>query len=398
MTDTRVFSWGGEPEFTPPGKDGGLSACATHEFTSARISELKTLLEIFLNNILATTSASAGIVRLIAPDGLTFPVISAVGFSARALDEAERLIDCEVGDPANCMQQVSDIRNCKTRQSCQHHPCVFQSMISTPLESAHAPHSPPGILTLFFNTPSEEAGLVRDTVAAYAEMMSASIEHTNAIREAQRIDRLAARMVIANEIHDSLAQTLTYARMRVSLLLEAIRSENSQMSHKYASDLDEALEIAQKSARELVANFRCEINHGGLSAALHDLACEFRRRCAIELEYHNRLVDLELPLEFEIQIYNIVREALSNISRHSGATHARIYVDARFGYYIFTIEDNGRGAGTFTPVEGHYGMLIMKERAHRIGGTIRVDSKPGSGTRLQLFFLEPPLDWRATNE
>jgi len=116
------------------------------------------------------------------------------------------------------------------------------------------------------------------------------------------------------------------------------------------------------------------------------------------LEYHNRLVGLELPLEYEIQTYYIVREALNNIGRHSGATHARLFVDTDFGYYVFTIEDNGSGAHTFTPVEGHYGMMIMRERAHRIGGEIRVDSTSGLGTRVQLFFPEPSPDWRTTDD
>jgi two-component system nitrate/nitrite sensor histidine kinase NarX len=97
-------------------------------------------------------------------------------------------------------------------------------------------------------------------------------------------------------------------------------------------------------------------------------------------------------------VYNIVHEALNNIARHSGATHARLFVDASFGYHVFTVEDNGVGANTFTPVEGHYGMLIMRERARRIGGEIRVESAAGLGTRVQLFFPEPSFDWRAASE
>ncbi|MDP1941202.1 MAG: ATP-binding protein [Gallionella sp.] len=170
------------------------------------------------------------------------------------------------------------------------------------------------------------------------------------------------------------------------------------MASKYARDLDEALEIGQKSTRELIADFRCDMNRGGLSIALHDLASEFRKRNNIVFEYHNKLVDLELPLEHEIQVYYIVREALNNIARHSEATHARLFVASKFGYYVFTIEDNGTGACTFTPVEGHYGVMIMRERAHRIGGEIRVDSAAGLGTQVQLFFPEPPLDWRVVND
>jgi two-component system nitrate/nitrite sensor histidine kinase NarX len=228
--------------------------------------------------------------------------------------------------------------------------------------------------------------------------MCATIEHARSNREANRLERLTARQEIANNIHDSLAQTLTFARMRTCLVGEAVRSGNELMSTKYVRDIDEALEIGQKNIRELIADFRCDLNHEGISTALQEMASDFSQRHDIKLEYHNKLVDLELPLEYEIQVFHIVHEALNNVVRHSGATHARVFVEARFGYYIFTIEDNGVGASTFTPVEGHYGMMIMRERAQRIGGEIKVKSAKGLGTQVQLFFPEPPLNWRAIND
>jgi two-component system nitrate/nitrite sensor histidine kinase NarX len=103
-------------------------------------------------------------------------------------------------------------------------------------------------------------------------------------------------------------------------------------------------------------------------------------------------------LEYEIQIFHIIREALTNISRHSGATHARLFVDAKFGYLVFTIEDNGIGARAFSPLEGHYGMTIMRERAQRIGGRIKVESAEGLGTQIQLYFPEPTSEWSVVNE
>jgi two-component system nitrate/nitrite sensor histidine kinase NarX len=108
-----------------------------------------------------------------------------------------------------------------------------------------------------------------------------------------------------------------------------------------------------------------------------------------------RVADLDLPLEHEIQAYNIVREALSNIAKHSNASHARLIVDHLCGYYVFTIEDNG--VGTFSPVEGHYGIIIMRERAQRIGGEIKVESTKGLGTCIQLFFPEPGTNWRISH-
>lgn len=394
------FLWLGEPEFTPPGTNGCAETCLAHEFTAPRIGELRTLLKFFLESIVKTTGAASAVLRLLSSDGRTQQIIGSSGFSANLSEELETFenLHCETIHSQNPVIHASDTSECSMRKTCQHANCQFQSLISVPLERLYSPGTPLGILTIFFDISYEAAIKHKDTIGTLTEMISAAIEHTHINRETRRIELLNERQTIANEIHDSLAQTLTYARMRASMLIEANRNSNHLMTRKYAGDLDEALEIAQKNARELVTNFRCEINHGGLSAALSDLASEFRKRNNIVLEYHNRLIDLELPLEHEIQAYHIVHEALNNIARHSGATHARLFVDAHFGYYVFTIEDNGSGACTFAPVEGHYGVMIMRERAQQIGGTIKVESATGQGTQVQLFFPEPTLDWRAPNE
>jgi two-component system nitrate/nitrite sensor histidine kinase NarX len=233
---------------------------------------------------------------------------------------------------------------------------------------------------------------------AFADLLGTLIEHNKLNREAKRIELIAERQSIANEIHDSLAQSLVYTRMRTSLLLESIRTHNELMVTKYAHDIDDALENSQKTVRELITDFRCAMNPSGLLHALQSLTEQFRHRNDIVLEYINRVANLELPLEYEIQVSHIVQEALANIATHSGATHARLIVDLSSNYYVFTIEDNGSGGCTFTPVEGHYGMMIMRERAHRISGEIKVESSNGFGTRVQLFFPEPKSDWRAVNE
>jgi two-component system, NarL family, nitrate/nitrite sensor histidine kinase NarX len=229
-------------------------------------------------------------------------------------------------------------------------------------------------------------------------MLSDIIEHNKSSQDARRTDLIAERQAIANEIHDSLAQTLVYTRMRASLLLESIRAGNELMTSKYAHDVDETLENCQKTVRELITDFRCAMDPSGLLHALQTLTEQFCQRNEITLEYINRVAHLELPLEYEIQTYHIVQEALANIATHSGATHARLTVEHADDYYCFTIEDNGSGGCTFTPVEGHYGMMIMRERAQRIGGEIIVESSKGIGTRVQLIFPEPGADWREANE
>ncbi|MGA7749403.1 MAG: histidine kinase [Gallionella sp.] len=395
------YSWEKGSGFTPPVMDGGI---AMHKIIVPPVSQaghFKPLFEELLGNLIDAVNANAGIIRLLSPHGTTLQLISSVGLSAELL-EAVSAVDsnCDTCCKAFNVRGIhsANLRSCKSPLDCCYAGCKIQSLMTATIESHATPKNPSGAVTLFFNEAQDPFERISKTVLAFSRMLSAIIEHTKSNRDAKRVDLLAERQAIANEIHDSLAQTLVYTRMRTSLLLESIRTGNEIMVTKYAHDVDEALESSQKTVRELITNFRCAMDPAGLLHALKTLTNQFCHRNEITLEYINRIANLELPLEYEIQVFHIVQEALANIAVHSGASHARLCVEYSGNYYVFTIEDNGSGGCTFTPVEGHYGMMIMRERAQRIGGEIKVESSNGFGTRVQLFFPEPGSDWRAVNE
>jgi two-component system, NarL family, nitrate/nitrite sensor histidine kinase NarX len=388
-----AFFWTRDPEFVLPGKNGGLDTCVEQEFAS-RASDLRTLLNSFLETAINFIKARAGVVRVLLPDEQTLQVISAFGLTGEEL-EAERIIElnCEVcgKDAFKHGLCSTDVDTCTTRHGDRLHQ-QFRSVISIPLESRYSPETMLGVFTLFFETPQSLSGASASIAASFADLLSNLIEHIKSNREAKRAELLMERQTIANEIHDSLAQTLNYARMNTTLLSDAVRHNNEVMATKYVRDIDEALEIGQKAVRALITDFRSEMDPAGLLHAIQTLTEQFSQQYEINLECSIRIADLDLPLEHEIQAYHIVREALSNIAKHSNASHARLIVDHLCGYYVFTVEDNG--IGTFSPVEGHYGMIIMRECAQRIGGQIKVESTKGLGTCVQLFFPEPGVNWR----
>jgi two-component system nitrate/nitrite sensor histidine kinase NarX len=395
------FSWDSDFYFIPSENGEGGATNKILEHVTSRAGDLKPIVEKLLETLIGTVKATSGIARILPTHGQTHQLFSSAGLPAELLEIGSTLdLNCEACCKTSIGRGIysTNLSTCKTRQDCRYVGCQIQSLIAAPIESHTTPKNPIGMLTLFFNDPQDPSEHISKTVLAFAELLSTLIEHNKLNREAKRTEMIAERQSIANEIHDSLAQSLVYSRMRMSLLLESIRAHNEPMVAKYAHDIDDALESSQKTVRELITEFRCAMDPSGLLHALQSLTEQFRLRNDIALEYINRIANLELPLEYEIQISHIVQEALANIATHSGATHARLIVDLSSNYYVFTIEDNGSGGCTFTPVEGHYGMLIMRERAQRIGGEIKVESSKGFGTRVQLFFPEPGSDWRAVNE
>ena len=150
----------------------------------------------------------------------------------------------------------------------------------------------------------------------------------------------------------------------------------------------DSIHLSIQDIRNFIFGLRPELLEGAsLIGGLAALADEFR---------HNTMIDLELQVAGPVsepgadatgQLLAIVGEALSNVARHSGATRATIRVSgASDGTPVdLSIEDNGHG---FDPARvgklGHQGLPNIRERAARIGATIRVDSAVGRGTQIVI--------------
>ncbi|MBL8491897.1 MAG: hypothetical protein JNM82_14040, partial [Rhodocyclaceae bacterium] len=206
------------------------------------------------------------------------------------------------------------------------------------------------------------------------------------------------------EVHDSLAQTCAYMKMRMAMLQDAIGDGDSIRAGKYAGDVSQALDEAYGHLRELLSQFRNRMDPMGLIHALGELAAGFQDRTGIALEYENRLADLRLSVDQEAQVFFIIQEALSNVIRHSGATRARLTLEGAGDYYEATVEDNGKGGqGSFAianrtggfeehpRLRDHFGLTIMRERARKIGGRVEVSNLPEGGFRVRVTFPVLPV-------
>jgi len=377
--------------FPPPWADGvaqghvSASGNKSHEAAASHTDGLRILLEGMLVTVIGALGASAGVVRVLSPCNRKLQIAGAVGLPAGVYqDESVVDIDCGVCGQASSDRGIhlSDSAVCVHRSG---HPFFSEGhehVVAAPLEYGG---NLLGVVTVFFSASIPQAAA--SSMRPFAQMISIALEGDRKNAESQRSRLMAERQAMANEIHDSLAQTLYYARMRMGLLLEGVRTHNEQLALKCASDVDEALGNGQKSMREIITHFRCQMDPLGLRYALQTLVDGFCERTEITFEYANLVADLELPLEFELQVFHIVREALANIATHSGATYARLLVSHSDGHYYFVIEDNGAGCDG-APTEGHYGLMIMRERALRIGGEIAVETAAGLGTRVQLKFSD----------
>ena len=368
--------------------------------TLADEDDVEEMLGRFLGTMIKLAHANAGAVRVLTSDGLHLRLVGARGLPPD-LVEKERLV------PVDCGLCGSAVRNNRTHYEIDLHPCALrtghdyfdkgcEAMIVVPLQHAGRLL---GNYSLFlperFELPEDVALLLR----SIGEHLGMALENARLKRENLRITLMNERQMMAAEVHDSLAQTLAYMKMRLTLLEDALAEEETERATKYAGDVRQALDDAYLQLRELLSQFRNRMDPMGLLHALQTFASGFHDRTGIALEYRNRVSDLRLSVDQEAQVYYIVQEALANVVRHSGATLARLMLEGDGDYYVVTVEDNGKGGQGFFAIANrtggfaehpqlrdHFGLSIMRERAHKIGGRIEVANLPEGGFRVRLIF------------
>lgn len=215
-----------------------------------------------------------------------------------------------------------------------------------------------------------------------------SVDVSRRVNESRRLALLEERGVMARELHDSLAQSLTYLKIQVTRLSVMMRSGAQQQAVEDAlAELKGGLEAAYRQLRELLTTFRLRIDGGGLGSALAQTVEDFHARADLDIELDNRLKTSVLTANEEIHVLQIVREALSNVIQHSKATRASVSLAlAPDGRISVTVEDNGIGIPGKPERSQHYGLAIMRERASSLDGELSVERRLPEGTRVALKF------------
>lgn len=234
---------------------------------------------------------------------------------------------------------------------------------------------------------SEDFG---NLLTSIGKQLGMAVEKARLDRESDRLSRMEERALLANELHDSLAQTLASLRFQVRVLDDTLRQDNESAIWQEMERIEASLDEANTELRELIAYFRAPIDRRGLIPALETAVSRFRKESGIEAVFQNQWDNRDLPSEHEVQITRIVQEALANIRKHSEADMVRVLLTrARDEAYRVVIEDDGLGIAmseTDRDDLDHFGLSIMQERAARIDGELRIESEPGEGTRVVVTF------------
>ncbi len=223
-----------------------------------------------------------------------------------------------------------------------------------------------------------------------ANLVAPSVYNVYLLRRLRSRAAAVERARVARELHDGVVQSLHAIAFR----LYALRTRSAISAADREQELLEVQQLVQNEAanvRNLIQQLEpLDFDPRHLVDFLAGMVTRYRQDTGISAQFVCDVADVNLPPAICRELAGILREALANVRRHSGAQNVLIRLARQRGGWMLTIEDDGRGfefSGRFTHAEledARRGPLVIKQRVRAINGDLTIISKAGQGARLEI--------------
>jgi PAS domain S-box-containing protein len=215
---------------------------------------------------------------------------------------------------------------------------------------------------------------------AYQEKLRALTSEMMLVEERER-------RRIASELHDQIGQNLALCKLKVAALEKNLGDD--AMKSELAA-VRRLLECSIQDARSLIFDLSPPVLYElGFAAALEWLAERIQEQFHVPVEFENRFGDPELDNDRQVILFQVVRELLVNVGKHSRASQAKVILSQEKPFLKIQVNDNGVGfdaSQIFAPKKqnGGFGFFSMRERLNYLGGGLEVKSRSGQGSQIML--------------
>lgn len=357
----------------------------------------ETLCSGFLARLMREFDADGGTVRAISPDDDNLHLLASEGITDELANDEQCMSahDCVCGIATTT--DVSIIRDLRSvsgdyREFAQR--CLRAGFVGVAAFRIVSQSETLGSFSLHF---SRERQIPQSEV----QLLQTLGRHLGIALKNRRLAALARQLAVSEErnlvaqgLHDSIAQSLSFLKMQVHLLDRAAGAGKLDEVREIVPLLAGGVVESYDDVRELLLNFRSKLGSGELRPAVEDTVARFERQsdADVTLDYRDE-GGPPLPADQQLQVLFILQEALSNIRKHADAQNVRVTV-ANGRDFRLSIEDDGIGydpADITSRSEAHVGLHIMRERAKRLSAGLLLDGTPGGGARVELVL---PADAR----
>ncbi|WP_413525004.1 nitrate/nitrite two-component system sensor histidine kinase NarQ [Photobacterium phosphoreum] len=223
-----------------------------------------------------------------------------------------------------------------------------------------------------------------------ANILSRGIYYNRTQKQTEQLLLMEERATIARELHDSLAQSLSYLKIQLTILKRQLNTNTNTNTNDNQQQtvqvIDEELSNAYTQLRELLSTFRLTIKEANFSEALNQLLTSLQDQTSAQFQVDNQLPSMALIAHNQVHLLQIIREAVLNAIKHADASHIKIACHQQQNVINVEIADDGIGFDPSNSKLNHYGLNIMQERASRLKGELIIHSQIGLGSQVKLQF------------
>ena len=200
------------------------------------------------------------------------------------------------------------------------------------------------------------------------------------------------RRQIARELHDDVSQRLALLSFELQRLGHVVPTQYADVAGRATELWERTAEIAT-TVHDLTYRLHpLKLELLGLNAAISDLRRQLSSRHGIAISFAYVAVPEPLPRDIALCLFRVVQEGLANVTKHSAASHASVEVTGTANGIALVIDDTGVGFDPDAVGSRGLGLASMRHRLEPFGGSLRVSSKPGQGTRLEVTLQCAPID------
>ncbi len=258
----------------------------------------------------------------------------------------------------------------------------FRSLIMVPLGLGKRQR---GLLLVASQQPKAFTRRHLSLVELFAAQAAMIFQQGDWMAQIERRAWMEERARLAREIHDGLAQTISFLKLQVVQLQQALQHNDFDRLEHGLQVCYRSLSEAYLDVREAIDGLRLTDHGGDLRAWVRQLATEFEANTGIQVLLADLDAAQHLPLEVQAQLVRIIQEALSNVRRHAQASQVWVRGSLVGDDWVLEVRDDGVGfLPDDVPPYEHHGLRGMRERAEKIGAEFQIVSRPQEGTTVRV--------------
>jgi len=340
----------------------------------------------FLHRIMQRMHADGGTVRILDNEKGNVHITVHEGISEKMIEEEHciKKDDCLCG--AATSKGIILVRDFRLLDQQKRYRCQEEGYVSLAVFQIQTRDQVIGSFSLHFSRERLVTGEERRLLEILGKNLGSSIENQRLIAKEKEFAVSQERNLLAQGLHDSIAQGLNFLNLQVQMLEDSLKRNDIEEIHDITPLLRAGIQESYEDVRELLLNFRTRLQDSNLESEMRNVVSKFQRQTGVHATIDIVGDGAQLAPEQQLQVLFILQEALSNVRKHAQASEVKVNVQNDRDFAM-TVHDDGAGFDVTTVAQkgdGHVGLRIMHERAERLAAQFSIISANQQGTTISL--------------